>query len=382
MIVSIWANDSFAYMAGSAFGRHKMAPRISPKKSWEGFVAGTLGTTGVWLAAALCRASISRLAGGSLIGLAASIAAVIGDLAESRIKREVGVKDSGTLLPGHGGFLDRFDSFIMVAIVTLLHAVRGGCPMSRLRVAILGSTGLDRPAGARCGRALPRPHRGRRARRALERALPRRAGAALRRDAHRARRRRRLPRQRSREFGAPWRSGAEALEALAGDGAADIVLNALVGAAGLRASDRRLRSGARLALANKESLVVGGELRHALGARTASCPVDSEHSAIFQCLVGEPADAVARIWLTASGGPFRGATPERARTRSPLEEALAHPRWTMGPKITIDSATLMNKGLEAIEAHHLFGVGVRPDHAWSCTRSRASTRWSSSPTAR
>ncbi len=118
MFASVWANDSFAYMAGSAIGRHKMAPRISPKKSWEGFVAGTLATTGVWLAAgALPGVDLSfgwRLA----IGLGASIAAVIGDLSESRIKREVGVKDSGTLLPGHGGFLDRFDSFIMVAIVT------------------------------------------------------------------------------------------------------------------------------------------------------------------------------------------------------------------------------------------------------------------------
>lgn len=118
MIASVWANDSFAYMAGSALGRHKMAPRISPKKSWEGFIAGTVGTTAAWLfATALPGVELAfgwRLA----IGLGASVAAVIGDLAESRIKREVGVKDSGTLLPGHGGYLDRFDSFIMVAIVT------------------------------------------------------------------------------------------------------------------------------------------------------------------------------------------------------------------------------------------------------------------------
>jgi len=158
----------------------------------------------------------------------------------------------------------------------------------------------------------------------------------------------------SRESGLSVAGGAEALEALAGEGFADLVLNALVGAAGLRVSVAALRSGARLALANKESLVVGGELVTGLGLDRI-VPVDSEHSAIFQCLVGEPADAVSRLWLTASGGPFRGFTPERLHSVT-LEEALAHPRWTMGPKITIDSATLMNKGLEAIEAHHLFGV--------------------------
>lgn len=118
MIVSIWVNDSFAYVAGSAFGKHKMAPRISPKKSWEGLLAGTIGTTGVWLASAFLPGVELSLGWRIAIGLGASIAAVIGDLAESRIKREVGVKDSGTLLPGHGGYLDRFDSFIMVAIVT------------------------------------------------------------------------------------------------------------------------------------------------------------------------------------------------------------------------------------------------------------------------
>lgn len=118
MIVSIWVNDSFAYVTGTAFGRHKLAPRISPKKSWEGLIAGTAGTMAVWAAATLLPGVELALGWRLAIGLAASIAAVIGDLAESRIKREVGAKDSGTLLPGHGGYLDRFDSFIMVAIVT------------------------------------------------------------------------------------------------------------------------------------------------------------------------------------------------------------------------------------------------------------------------
>jgi len=150
-------------------------------------------------------------------------------------------------------------------------------------------------------------------------------------------------------------SGPEAVVQLAEHGDVDIVLNALVGAAGLRSSVAALSAGTRLALANKESLVVGGELITSLDKGSQILPVDSEHSAIFQCLIGEPATAVSRILLTASGGPFRGCTKADLADVT-VEEALAHPRWTMGPKITIDSATLMNKGLEAIEAHHLFGT--------------------------
>lgn len=150
-------------------------------------------------------------------------------------------------------------------------------------------------------------------------------------------------------------SGLDAVAELATLAEADMVLNALVGAAGLRASHAALASGKRLALANKESLVVGGDLLMPMAKPGQLIPVDSEHSAIFQCLVGEPAGSVARLWLTASGGPFRGWSVE-ALAGVTLEQALAHPRWTMGPKITIDSATMINKGLEAIEAHHLFDV--------------------------
>ena len=155
--------------------------------------------------------------------------------------------------------------------------------------------------------------------------------------------------------GATCRAGHDAVVALASADGVDVVVNALVGAAGLRASEAALRAGKRLALANKESLVVGGDLLMPLAAPGQLLPVDSEHSAIFQCLVGEKDAEVARIWLTASGGPFRGWQRE-ALASVTVEQALAHPRWTMGPKITIDSATLMNKGLEAIEAHHLFGA--------------------------
>jgi len=152
-------------------------------------------------------------------------------------------------------------------------------------------------------------------------------------------------------------SGSDAVVALAELEGADVVLNALVGAAGLRATMTALAAGKTLALANKESLVVGGELVMAAVGPGQMLPVDSEHSAIFQCLVGEDARDVSRIWLTASGGPFRGCCREQLE-RVTAADALAHPTWTMGPKITVDSSTLMNKGLEAIEAHHLFGVSI------------------------
>ncbi len=133
----------------------------------------------------------------------------------------------------------------------------------------------------------------------------------------------------------------------------DIVLNALVGIAGLRASYDAIAAGRRLALSNKESLVVGGEILMPMCAEGQMLPVDSEHSAIFQCLLGERERDVKRIWITASGGPFRGKTRAELE-RVTVDDALAHPTWSMGPKITIDSSTLMNKGLEVIEAYHLF----------------------------
>jgi 1-deoxy-D-xylulose-5-phosphate reductoisomerase len=136
-----------------------------------------------------------------------------------------------------------------------------------------------------------------------------------------------------------------------------IVVNGIVGAAGLRATVAGLEAGNRVALANKESLVAGGPVvMAALAAHGGELvPVDSEHSALFQCLVGESEQAVSRLILTASGGPFRGWSPESLTEVTP-EQALSHPTWDMGRRITIDSATLFNKGLEVIEAHFLFGV--------------------------
>jgi len=137
----------------------------------------------------------------------------------------------------------------------------------------------------------------------------------------------------------------------------DLVLNAVVGFAALPATLWALERGVDLALANKESLVAAGELALAARARGGGLllPVDSEHSAIFQCLEGRGSDAVDSLVLTASGGPFRGRSPDELEAVT-VEEALAHPTWNMGPKITIDCATLANKGLELLEAHVLFGV--------------------------
>jgi 1-deoxy-D-xylulose-5-phosphate reductoisomerase len=152
-------------------------------------------------------------------------------------------------------------------------------------------------------------------------------------------------------------AGTEGLVELVTECGCDMVLNGVVGSAGLVPTVAALGEGIDLALANKESLVVGGELVTQLAEATGAqiIPVDSEHSALFQLLAGEGAGTVDRLILTASGGPFRGMRPEQLEDVS-VAQALAHPTWTMGGKITIDSATLMNKGLELIEAHHLFGT--------------------------
>jgi 1-deoxy-D-xylulose-5-phosphate reductoisomerase len=151
--------------------------------------------------------------------------------------------------------------------------------------------------------------------------------------------------------------GPEGLVRLVVESGADLVLNALVGSAGLGPTVATLGEGIDLALANKESLVVGGELVGALAEATGAqiIPVDSEHTALHQLIAGQPPGAVERMTITASGGPFRGRTRAEL-TDVTVEQALDHPTWAMGGKITIDSATLMNKGLELMEAHHLFST--------------------------
>ncbi len=151
--------------------------------------------------------------------------------------------------------------------------------------------------------------------------------------------------------------GPEGLVRLVTETDCELVLNALVGSAGLAPTVAALGEGIDLALANKESLIVGGELVMALAEATGAqvIPVDSEHSALQQLVASERPGTVDRLVLTASGGPFRGRTLAQLASVTP-SEALAHPTWNMGGKVTIDSATLMNKGLELIEAHHLFAV--------------------------
>lgn len=155
-------------------------------------------------------------------------------------------------------------------------------------------------------------------------------------------------------------AGTDALEQIVEMDSVDIIMSALVGFSGLQPTLRAIRAGKDIALANKETLVVGGDLviRSAIENNVNIYPVDSEHSAIFQCIVGEEMNPIEKIILTASGGPFLGKDREYLRhvTR---EEALKHPNWCMGDKITIDSASLMNKGLEVIEAKWLFGL--RPE---------------------
>jgi 1-deoxy-D-xylulose-5-phosphate reductoisomerase len=152
-------------------------------------------------------------------------------------------------------------------------------------------------------------------------------------------------------------AGAEGLVQLVAESGADLVLNAIVGSAGLGPTIVALTEGIDVALANKESLVVGGELVTALAEATGAqlIPVDSEHTAMHHLLTGEPPGTLERLVVTASGGPFRGRSRDEL-AHVTVEQALRHPTWAMGGKITIDSATLMNKGLEVIEAHHLFGA--------------------------
>ncbi|HET9334959.1 MAG TPA: 1-deoxy-D-xylulose-5-phosphate reductoisomerase [Sphingomicrobium sp.] len=151
-------------------------------------------------------------------------------------------------------------------------------------------------------------------------------------------------------------TGQEALaEAAAGE--ADWVMAAIVGCAGLEPVMAAINAGKTVALANKEALVTAGELMidAARASGAAILPVDSEHNAIYQCLAGSRSEDVSRLILTASGGPFRGRSREEMAVMTP-EQAVAHPNWSMGAKISVDSATMMNKGLELIEAHHLFGL--------------------------
>jgi 1-deoxy-D-xylulose-5-phosphate reductoisomerase len=170
-------------------------------------------------------------------------------------------------------------------------------------------------------------------------------------------------RERFKKLGVEFLTGAQALAEVAAAADADVVVNAIVGAAGLPATLAALRQARTVALANKETLVVAGELVTSEAQKHGGVliPIDSEHSAVWQCLAGESRQRIEKLILTASGGPFR-QRPKDDFVGITVTEALQHPNWTMGRKITIDSATLMNKGLEVIEAHWLFEVPVDRIH--------------------
>ena len=222
----------------------------------------------------------------------------------------------------------------------------------RLRVLILGSTGS---IGTQALEVIAdNPDRFEVVGLAAGGANARAAGPPARRDRRRRTSRSPTPAAAATIGDVPY-VGPDAVTRLVENTEADVVLNALVGALGLQPTLAALRSGARLALANKESLVAGGPLVLKAAAPGQIVPVDSEHSALAQCLRGGTADEVARLVLTASGGPFRGWTAADLEHVTP-EQAGAHPTWSMGPMNTLNSASLVNKGLELIETHLLFGI--------------------------
>lgn len=176
-----------------------------------------------------------------------------------------------------------------------------------------------------------------------------------------------LPELEKRLRGTPIQvlGGMEGVIEAARIASADWLVSSLVGMAGLRPSLAALQAGKQLALANKETLVVAGELMMETARRNnlQVLPIDSEHSALFQCFQGQPMDSVQKIIITASGGPFR-TTPREQLAGLTSAQALKHPTWSMGAKITIDSASLMNKGFEVLEAHHLFGLSLDQVDVW------------------
>ncbi len=376
----VWVADIAAYFAGRRFGRRKLAPAISPGKTWEGVAGALAGVLAYGVALALYAQArpgpLSPVFDGAgtarvlVAMLALAALSVLGDLFESWMKRGAGRKDSSALLPGprrrprphrrpHA------------------HAARGGAPafLRMKRLTILGSTGsigestLDvverHPERFEVVALAARASHEKLANQ-CRRFTPRYAALSDETAAERLR-----AALRSAGVATEVLGGPASLEQVAALAEADAVMAAVVGAAGLPGTLAAARAGKQVLLANKEALVVSGSLFLAALAQGGGTllPIDSEHSAVFQSLpagftcgrAGEADRAgVRRILLTASGGPFRTTPLERLARVTP-DEACAHPNWVMGRKISVDSATMMNKGLEVIEAFWLFGAAARVD---------------------
>ncbi len=299
---------------------------------------------------------------GALIGAITSVAAQAGDLVESALKRDARVKDAGTAFLGHGGWLDRFDSYIFGgvafygAVWMVLHLPWAGPRMKR--IAVLGSTGsigtqtLDVVAQHPDRFRIVALAAGTRTDELAEQAL--RFSPALvscaRPDGERALRAALDPVVRVA-------SGSAGLLAAATESGADLIVAATDGMVALEAILAAVERGTSVAVANKELIVAAGGLLLPAARRAGAVvlPVDSEHSALFQCLLGERTERVRSLVLTASGGPFWELTAAEMRAVT-VADALRHPTWQMGTKNTVDSATMMNKGLEAIEAARLFDL--------------------------
>jgi len=366
MMVLVWGADSGAYFAGRRWGRARLAPLVSPGKTWEG-VYGALATTlflataGVWWFGFSGSVALGFL----FLSVVTVMFSIVGDLFESLAKRRRGVKDSGQLLPGHGGILDRIDSLTAAAPVFCFGLDVAGIDFM-IGITVLGATGtigintLD-VIGLHSERfrvvALT-------ANRDIERmrilCLKWQPEFAVMADC-----------QAAAQLEASLSDTGIDTQVLGGDDAlaevaaleqVDFVMAAIVGAAGLIPTLSAARAGKRILLANKEALVMSGDLFMNEVKAHGACllPIDSEHNAVFQCLPEKggqdlSSQGVARILLTSSGGPFRNDSLDRLANVTP-EQACAHPNWVMGRKISVDSATMMNKGLEVIEASHLFSI--------------------------